>query len=458
MSTLHFPPGFRWGTATSSFQIEGGADERADSIWDEFCRVPGAIADGSHGRVAIDHYHRYAEDVALMASLGLDTYRFSVSWPRALNQDGSVNPAGMGFYDALVDALCAVGIRPWLTLYHWDLPAWLPGGWTSRATADAFADYALRVHDALGDRVRVWTTLNEPWCASFLSYAGGEHAPGHTDAAESYAAAHHLLLAHGLAVRALREADPGATLGLTLNFTPAYPADPDSRADADVVRRVDGTAHRIFTHPVFRGEYPADVIADAGAAWPSELVRDGDLDLIAAPIDVLGVNYYTSQLFRAGQPSSRSTPHPAAPDAVAVDRPELPRTDMGWEVTPDAFRDLLVGLHRDYTGPAGIPLAITENGAAIDDPDPASGPIEDAERIDYLYWHLAAVHEAIEAGAQVDTYLVWSLVDNFEWAFGYTKRFGLVAVDEALNRVPKASAGWYSELVRTGTLTLPERA
>lgn len=458
MTTLRFPPGFRWGTATSSFQIEGGADERADSIWDVFCRVPGAIADGSDGRTAVDHYHRYAEDVALMASLGLDTYRFSVSWPRVLNPDGSVNARGMGFYDALVDALCAAGVRPWLTLYHWDLPAWLPGGWTNRATTDAFADYAVRVHEALGDRVRVWTTLNEPWCASFLSYAGGEHAPGHTDPAQAYAAAHHLLLAHGLAVRALRQADPDATLGLTLNFTPASPADPANPADAEVVRRVDGTAHRIFTDPVFRGAYPADVIADAGAAWPSDLVRDGDLDLIAAPIDVLGVNYYTSQLFRAGEPSPRPTPHPAAPDAVAVDRPELGHTDLGWEITPDAFRELLIGLHRDYTGPAGIPLAITENGAAIDDPDPASGPIDDTERIDYLASHLRAVHQAIEAGAQVDTYLLWSLIDNFEWAFGYTKRFGLVAVDKALNRVPKASAGWYSELVRTGTLSLPEQA
>ncbi len=458
MSTLRFPQGFRWGTATSSFQIEGGADKRGDSIWDEFCRVPGAIADGSDGRVAVDHYHRYPQDVELMASIGLDTYRFSVSWPRVLNPDGSVNRVGIGFYDALVDTLCAAGIRPWLTLYHWDLPAWLPGGWTNRATADAFADYALRVHDALGDRVRVWTTLNEPWCASFLSYAGGHHAPGHTDPAEAYAAAHHLLLGHGLAVKALRAADPEATLGLTLNFTPAYPADPDSAADIDVVRRVDGTAHRIFPDPVFRGEYPADVIADAGTAWPPGLVHDGDLELIGAPIDVLGVNYYTSQLFHAGQPSPQPTPHPAAPDAVAVDRPERPRTDMGWEVTPDAFRDLLIGLHRDYTGPAGIPLAITENGAAIDDPDPASGPIEDTERIDYLVGHLSAMHQAIEAGAQVDTYLVWSLIDNFEWAFGYTKRFGLVAVDEALNRVPKASARWYSELVRTGTLTLPERA
>jgi beta-glucosidase len=458
MSTLQFPPGFSWGTATSSFQIEGAAEQRGDSIWDVFCRVPGAIADGSDGRVAIDHYHRYREDVALMASLGLDTYRFSVSWPRVIDPDGSVNPAGIGFYDSLVDALCAAGLRPWLTLYHWDLPAWMPGGWTSRATADAFADYALRVHAALGDRVRVWTTLNEPWCASFLSYAGGQHAPGHTNPGEAYAAAHHLLLGHGLAVRALRAADPAATLGLTLNFTPGRPADPGSAADADVVRRTDGTQHRLFTDAVFRGAYPADVIADAGAAWPGELVRDGDLELIASPIDVLGVNYYTSQLLRAGEPSPGPSPHPSAPDAVVVDRPELGRTDMGWEVTPDAFRDLLIGLHRDYTGPAGIPLAITENGAAIDDPDPASGAIDDQARIDYLRGHLRAVHEAVEAGAQIDTYLVWSLIDNFEWAFGYTKRFGLVAVDGALDRLPKASARWFAELTRTGTLCLPEQA
>ncbi len=457
MSALQFPPGFRWGTATSSFQIEGAAELRGDSIWDEFCRVPGAIADGSDGRIAVDHYHRYAEDVALMSSLGMDTYRFSVSWPRVLRPDGSADPAGMGFYDALVDALCAAGVRPWLTLYHWDLPAWLPGGWTNRATADAFADYALQMHAVLGDRVRVWTTLNEPWCASFLSYAGGQHAPGHTDAAEAFSATHHLLLGHGLAVRALREVDPGATLGLTLNFTPAYPAGHDDPADADVVRRVDGTAHRIFTDAVFRGAYPADVIADAGAAWPSDLVRDGDLELIATPIDVLGVNYYTSQLLRAGEPSGQPSPHPTAPDAVVVNRPWLDRTDMGWEVTPDAFRDLLIGLHRDYTGPAGIPLAITENGCAIDDPDPASGPIDDQQRIDYLRGHLRAVHEAIAAGAAIDTYLVWSLIDNFEWAFGYTKRFGLVAVNGELNRLPKASAGWYAELIRTGTLCLPEQ-
>lgn len=453
---LRFPAGFHWGTATSSFQIEGAAELRAPSIWDDFCRVPGTIADGSDGLVAVDHYHRYREDVALMASLGMDTYRFSVSWPRVLDPDGSTNAEGLGFYDALVDELCQAGIRPWLTLYHWDLPSYLPGGWLNRDTASAFVDYALRVHAVLGDRVRVWTTLNEPWCASFLSFAGGAHAPGHTVPAEAYTAGHHLLLGHGWATQALRAADPSATLGLTLNFTPAHPADPTDPDDLSVVRRIDGTAHRFFTDSVFRGEYPGDVVRDAGASWPSGLVHDGDLAAIATPFDVLGVNYYTSQLIRAGAPSEAPTPHPAAPDAVEVPRPALPRTDMGWEVTPDTFRDLLVHLHENYTGPSGVRLAITENGCAIDDPDPAQGPIDDVRRIEYLATHLRAVHQAIEAGAAIDTYLAWSLIDNFEWAFGYQKRFGLVAVDPDLNRLPKASAHWYGEVARTDTLCVPQ--
>ena len=458
MSTIHFPAGFRWGTATSSFQIEGAAELRAPSIWDDFCLVPGAIADGSDGTVAIDHYHRYGQDVELMASLNLDTYRFSVSWPRVINPDGSTNAEGVGFYDRVVDRLCEAGIRPWLTLYHWDLPSYLPGAWLNRDTAAAFADYTQRMHAALGDRVRIWTTLNEPWCASFLSYAAGAHAPGHTVAAEAYTAAHHLLLGHGWAAQALRAADPNATLGLSLNFPPVSPADPTDQADLDVVRRIDGTSHRMFADAVFRGEYPVDVVADAGSAWPDGLVRDGDLAAIATPIDVLGVNYYTSQLIRAGAPSKAPTPHPAAPDAIVVDRPELPRTDMGWEESPSAFRDLLLHLHDQYTGPAGIPMAITENGSAVDDPHPAAGPIHDQRRIEYLANHLQAVHEAIEAGAQIDTYLVWSLIDNFEWAFGYAKRFGLVAVDDQLTRLPKASARWFSELARTGTLCVPQPA
>ena len=449
---LRFPPGFRFGSATSAFQIEGAPHEggKQDSIWDVFCRVPGAVVNGENGDVACDHYHRYADDVALMAGLGLDTYRFSTSWPRVLDGD-RVLGAGMDFYSRLVDELLQAGIKPWLTLYHWDLPASLPGGWTNRDTAKRFVDYAMAMHDRLGDRVRTWTTLNEPWCSSFLSYAAGVHAPGQTDIADSIRAAHHLLLAHGWATEALREADPEAELGITLNFTPALPAEPTA-ADLDVVRRVNGTANRFFVEPIIDGEYPIDVRDDLAEYWPDDLVVDGDLAAISTPIDVLGVNYYTTNVFRAGEIEAGPTPHVAAPDAVQVVR-DLPRTEMGWEIDPDGLRDLLTWLHDEYTGPAEVKLVITENGAAFDDQPDADGYVDDTNtRVDYLRRHLTAVHQAIEAGADVRGYLAWSLMDNFEWALGYDKRFGLVAVDANLRRVPKASADWYGHVARTATL------
>ncbi len=450
--TIQFPEGFRFGSATSSYQIEGAANEdgKTDSIWDVFCRRPGAIANGEDGVTACDHYHRYAEDVALMADLGLDTYRFSVSWPRVLN-DGVVNHKGLDFYSRLVDELLSRGVRPWLTLYHWDLPAALAGGWTNRDTAKRFVDYALAVHDRLGDRVGTWTTLNEPWCSSFLSYADGEHAPGWTDPVASIRAAHHLLLAHGWAVQALRDADPAASLGITLNFTPSEPAS-DEPADVDVARRVNGTANRFFIEPIINGHYPTDVLADLADLWPADLVADGDLAAISTPIDVLGVNYYTTQVFRAGE-SSLPTPHIAAPDAVQVLR-DLPLTEMGWEVDPDGLRNLLTWLHTDYTGAAGVALVITENGVAFDDQPDAEGYVDDTDRIDFLRRHLAAVHQAITEGADVRGYLAWSLMDNFEWAKGFSKRFGLVAVDGQLRRIPKASALWYRDVARTGRLDL----
>ena len=449
---LRFPPGFLFGSATSAFQIEGAAHEggKQDSIWDVFCRVPGAVVNGENGDVACDHYHRYADDVALMAKLGLDTYRFSTSWPRVLDGD-QVLSAGMDFYSRLVDELLAKGIKPWLTLYHWDLPASLPGGWTNRDTAKRFVDYALAMHDRLGDRVRTWTTLNEPWCSSFLSYAAGVHAPGQTDLADSIRAAHHLLLAHGWATEALREADPEAELGITLNFTPALPAE-RTAADLDVVRRVNGTANRFFVEPIIDGEYPIDVRDDLAEYWPDDLVVDGDLAAISTPIDVLGVNYYTTNVFQAGEIEAGPTPHIAAPDAVQVFR-DLPQTAMGWEIDPDGLRDLLTWLHDEYTGPAEVKLVITENGAAFDDQPDADGYVDDTNtRVDYLRRHLTAVHQAIEAGADVRGYLAWSLMDNFEWALGYDKRFGLVAVDANLRRVPKASADWYGHVARTATL------
>lgn len=463
MSDVVFDPGFIWGAATSSYQIEGAvaADGRQESIWDAFTRVPGAIAGGQDGSVAADHYHRMPEDVALMAGLGIGHYRFSVSWPRVISPDGTLNRGGAAFYDRLVDRLLAAGIRPWLTLYHWDLPVSLPGGWLNRDTASAMAAYAVALHGMLGDRVRTWTTINEPWCSAVLGYGTGQHAPGHADAREAYTAAHHLLLGHGLTVRALREIDPGATVGLTLNFTPAIPADPGRPADVDVARRIDATAHRMWLDPLFAGHYPADLIRDAGPAWPAQVVRDGDLHIIATPVDVLGVNYYTTDCVRAPRPGEVTprpvvvrgrripSPHLLAPEAVIVDR-GLPRTDMGWEIDPDGLHDLLVRLQRGWTGPAGVPLVITENGAAFPDRVCADGAVHDEDRIDYLRRHLAAVHRAIEEGADVRGYFLWSLIDNFEWAEGYSRTFGLARLEGSGARRLKDSAHWYSSVCSTG--------
>ncbi|MFZ0531112.1 MAG: GH1 family beta-glucosidase [Propionicimonas sp.] len=452
--SIDFGQDFFFGAATSAYQIEGAAHEdgKEESIWDEFCRVPGAIANGEDGLVAADHYHRYREDVGLMADLGLNAYRFSVSWPRVLNGD-RLNSRGLDFYSRLVDELLAKDVTPWLTLYHWDLPAALPGGWTNRDTAARFVDYATALHARLGDRVRIWTTLNEPWCSSFLSYAGGHHAPGRTDPVAAIRAAHHLLLAHGWTIRALRELDPEARLGITLNFTPALPASADP-ADVDVARRLDGTHNRYFIEPIFTGAYPADVLADLAAIWPADLVADTDLADIAQPIDVLGVNYYTTNLVAAPAPGavapSGPTPDITAPEAVRVSR-GLPLTSMGWEVDPDGFRDLLVRLHTDYTGPAGVPLVVTENGAAYDDQPDAGGFVDDtADRVAYLKDHLRAAHQAIGQGVDLRGYLAWSFLDNFEWAYGYAMRFGLVRVDEHQRRIPKASARWFAEVARTG--------
>ncbi len=446
--TIQFPDDFFFGTATASYQIEGAADAdgRKESIWDVFARVPGAIVNGDNGDVACDHYHRYREDVALMADLGLSTYRFSVAWPRVMDGD-RVNPRGMDFYSRLVDELLAKGIDPWLTLYHWDLPADLPGGWTNRDTAKKFVDYAMAVHDRLGDRARTWTTLNEPWCSAFLGYGSGEHAPGHKNPVEAFQAVHHLLLAHGWTIQALREADPTASLGITLNFSPALPASQDP-ADLDVARRVDQTFFRVFAEPIFHGAYPSDLAADAKGLWPAAVVQDGDLAAISAPIDVLGVNYYTTNMFAAGTPS-QGGPHLLAPDATFVSR-GLPVTAMGWEIDPAGLRDLLIMLQNEYVGPAGAAMVITENGSAWDEEPGADGVIDDtATRVAYLREHLIACREAIDAGVNLRGYLAWSLIDNLEWAWGFGKRFGLVAMDAQLNRVPKASAYWYSQVART---------
>jgi len=451
-TSLTFPAGFSWGAATAAFQIEGATHEdgRTDSVWDTFARTPGKVLGGDTGDPACDHYHRMPQDVALLAELNLDTYRFSTSWARVRPDGGPPNQKGLDFYSRLVDELLAKGIRPWLTLYHWDLPQALEdqGGWTSRDTAYRFADYAQTVHDALGDRVPTWTTLNEPYCAALLGYAGGQHAPGRTEPRAAVAAVHHLLLAHGLGVQVLRDAGVGGetgSVGITLNLLPVSPADHASAADVDVARRVDGLQNRIWLDPVLRGRYPDDVLEDLAPYGVREVVQDGDLETIGAPIDVLGVNYYFTFTMRAAEQPRLPSEWVGA--ETATDTPEgLPVTAMGWEVEPSGLRDMLLRLHDEYPG---TPLVVTENGAAFDDEVAPDGAVHDEDRRSYLEGHLRAAHEAIEAGVDLRGYLAWSLLDNFEWAFGYSRRFGIVRVDyETQERTVKDSARWYAEVAR----------
>ncbi len=466
---LSFPPSFVWGAATAAFQIEGGAREggRTDSVWDTFCREPGAVANKDTGEVACDHYHRWPQDLALVDELGLGAYRFSVAWPRIVPEQGRVNRAGLDFYSRLVDGLLERGITPWLTLYHWDLPQYLEdaGGWPCRDVVGQFTEYALAVHGVLGDRVRHWITLNEPWCSAFLGYAGGQHAPGRQEPQAAVSAAHHLLLAHGQTVGALRSVDPGASLGITVNATVADPADPDDPADVAAADRSEALLNRLFLEPVMRGRYPqvaVDAFASVGTRLP---VRSGDLDVIATPVDFIGLNYYSGRLVSSRPPAVDR----ALPESADVERPtsspdvglgeayvvarDLPRTAMEWEVQPDGLRRLLENVHAQYTGPAGIPLYVTENGAAFDDVVERDGQVLDTERTSYVVEHLRAVHAAIDRGVDVRGYFVWSLLDNFEWAYGYDKRFGIVHVDfDTLERTPKLSARTYAEIARTWTI------
>jgi beta-glucosidase len=449
VSEVAFPPAFRWGAATAAYQIEGAADEdgRTPSIWDTFSRTPGKVRNGDTGDIAADHYHRMREDVALMAGLGLTDYRFSVSWSRV--QPTGRGPAvqkGLDFYRALVDELLAKGIRPVLTLYHWDLPQELEdaGGWPQRDTAQRFAEYTGLVAQALGDRVRTWTTLNEPWCAAFLGYAEGVHAPGRREPEAALRAAHHLNLAHGLAVGVLRETTrPSAEVSLTLNLAAVRPLTAGA-ADADAARRVDALANRIFLDPVFHGHYAADLRADTARLTDWSFVRDGDLAVISRPVDSLGINYYTPTVVAAGSHPLPS-PWPAAQDHVRFVPAPGPRTAMDWPVDADGLYEVLTRLRDELPG---TPLLVTENGAAYDDYADPAGQVHDPERIAYLRAHLEAVHRAMAAGADVRGYFLWSLLDNFEWAYGYSKRFGLVHVDFASQRrTPKDSARWYADVV-----------
>ena len=450
MTDIRFPADFLFGAATAAYQIEGAAsdDGRTPSIWDTFSHTPGRTVEGHTGDVACDHYHRLAGDLDLIGDLGLSAYRFSVSWPRVLPGGARTpNPAGLDFYNRLVDGLLERGVEPWLTLYHWDLPQELEdaGGWPVRATADRFTEYALAMHEALGDRVTRWTTFNEPWCSAFLGYASGDHAPGRTEPARSVEAAHHLLLAHGLGVGVLRP-NPVSLVVNPTSVRPVSAAEPDVAA----ARRVDGIINRLFLDPVLRGSYPADVLAATAALvdWDS-LVRDGDLAIIGAPIDVLGVNYYQPALVgHSDVPLAAPNPWPGC-ERVAFHPVPAPVTAMGWAVDPTGLRDLLLRIHADY---GDVPIMVTENGAAYED-RVVDGAVADAERIEYLRGHLAAAHEALRAGVDLRGYFVWSLLDNFEWAFGYSQRFGLIHVDYRTQaRTLKASAYWYRDVIAQGGL------
>ncbi len=444
MSTkLSFPAGFIWGAATSSYQIEGAwnDDGKGESIWDRFTHTPGHIIDNSTGDVACDHYHRWPEDVKLMKSIGLQAYRFSISWPRILPAGrGAINQAGLDFYSRLVDGLLAAGITPFVTLYHWDLPQALQdlGGWPSRGTAEAFTEYADVVSRHLGDRVKHWITHNEPWCVSILSHQLGEHAPGWHDTAAAVRAAHHVLLSHGWAVPVIRANSTGSEVGITLNFEAKLAAS-GSTADIRKTRIEDGTFNRWFADALYGRHYPADIVDYYSPHFPHgfDFIQPGDFEAISVPTDFLGVNYYTRVIVR---------------DTDAIDNdpqtlfPDLPQTEMpNWEIFPEGLYNLLNRLHFEYRPPR---IYITENGASFSDGPDESGRIADARRRAYLESHFAAAHNAIRNGVPLAGFFVWSLMDNFEWAKGYDQRFGIIWVDyDTRQRLLKDSAIWYRDVI-----------
>ena len=455
---MRIPAGFLLGAATAAYQIEGAAreDGRGPSIWDTFSHTPGRTWNGDTGDVAADHYHRLDSDLDLMAGLGLEAYRFSISWPRVQpGGRGSLNDAGVAFYSRLVDGLLARGIRPIATLYHWDLPQELEdsGGWPHRDTAARFAEYAARIVEPLGDRVAMWTTLNEPWCSAFLGYGSGAHAPGRTKGASALAAMHHLNLAHGLAVPEIRRAARNTPeVSATLNFHVVRPGSDEAE---EAVRRIDALANRSFAGPILRGDYPDDLLLDTAGVTDWSFVKPGDLAAISAPIDLLGVNYYSTVTVTEwdgrsprsgndGHKSAGGSPWPGSEHVEFHPQPG-PRTDMGWNIAPEALEQLLLRLSADHPGQ---PLMVTENGAAFADVV-VDGRVADRERRDYIERHLAATMRARDAGADVRGYMVWSLLDNFEWAYGYAKRFGIVRVEyETQERIVKDSGKRFAEIIR----------
>jgi len=463
--TPRFPSDFLFGAATASYQVEGAVDEdgRGPSIWDTFSHTPGRTWNGDTGDVACDHYHRFADDVAAMAAMGLTAYRFSLAWPR-IQPDGSgeFNQAGFDFYHRLIDELDKHGIEPLVTLYHWDLPQPLEdaGGWPERATVDRFVEYARRTVAEFKDRVTYWNTFNEPWCTAFLGYASGAHAPGRSEPAASLAAAHHLNLAHGLAYRAMKDVQPDATVGIVLNChvpRPWHAADP---RDVRAAQKIDALANRIFMDPYTRGAYPADLLEFTSDLTDWSFVREGDLDAIRDTLDVVGVNYYSSHSVRfndrshpgSGEDGHRATVHSCWPGADDVEFMPLigTRTTMGWNVDASAFHAHLLRMQRDM----GLPMIVTENGASWPDEVDDDGRIRDVDRYTYLHDHLEALAKARDEGADIRGYMAWSFMDNFEWGYGYSKRFGMMRVDyDSQRRTWKDSAYWYRETVKTRRLT-----
>jgi beta-glucosidase len=461
-----FPEGFLWGVSTASYQIEGAVaeDGRGPSIWDTFSHQPGKTTNGDTGDIACDAYHRTDSDLDLLADLGVGGYRFSIAWPRIQpDGHGAPNQAGLDHYRRLVDKLLERGIAPLVTLYHWDLPQPLQhtGGWAARDTADLFADYAATVAGALGDRVPRWITLNEPWVASSMGYRSGEHAPGLTDPQQYVAAVHHLLLGHGKATAAIRAVTAAGVLpsglppevGITLNMAQIYPADPSQPADRELAADLDADINGVFLDPLTRGAYPARL--GPGQAPGPELIRDGDFTTIQAPIDFLGVNYYQPIHLRAGDPANLRAGEKAPRDGiegnvVEFDPADLEHTNMGWLIDPEGLYELLLRVSKDAPG---LPLYITENGCAAEDYINPDGEVNDLERVKFLHQHLDACARAIKDGANLAGYYVWSLLDNFEWAYGYQKRFGVVFVDFATQqRIPKASAHFMAQVARDNAI------
>jgi beta-glucosidase len=453
--TLTYPDGFLWGAATAAYQIEGAAreDGRGPSVWDDFSHTEGKVAHGHTGDVACDHYHRMEDDVALMAELGLQSYRFSISWSRVMPDGrGRVNPEGLDFYRRLVERLLEHGIAPCPTLFHWDLPSGLEeiGGFRNRDTCSWFADYGALMAQELGDRVTMWSTFNEPWCYAYLGHAAGHHAPGLRDPKAAVTVAHHELLAHGLALQSMRAERDGLALGIVINPSNIV-RDGSPDADDEQMRRIDAIHNRWWFDGPLRGAYPEDLLDAYGPL--ADAIQEGDMAHVAQPLDWIGINYYFDILVRGLRADEDGTNRMQAyPTVSGTTESEMRpvHTDMGWPITPHGFTELLTRLDRDY--PNLPPLYITENGCAYDDPV-VDGRCADPRRIDYLDLHLRALRDAIDAGVDVRGYYQWSLLDNFEWAWGYDKRFGLVHVDfDTLERTPKDSARWYRDVIATNTV------